>query len=414
MNTSEKILKESAEGLRAIESGQCSLDDFLDSIPADSGIRRTLSSILFTYYRNKAFIDALIAEYVKKKTDGFLLNIIRVALTQIFFQSGIAPESAVNIAVSVAKNQKDSYAGNFVNAVLRNCRRASLDEIRAGQTAASKLNMPEFLYELWLKEYGAEKLRDFAALTAKESAFSLRVVKDLAPEQMNSCGIEFLPGEAWANPFRFAKCGKAEELFRSGLIENASIYIQDMSTAAALSLLSGLKAEKIADICAAPGGKTLMLSELFPEADIIAFDRSEKRLKLAAENFERFGKKIKTVVADASGIRSKGAFDLVLADVPCTNTGVIRKRPDSVWRLSPKSLEETVVLQKKILEASSALLKENGVILYSTCSIEDAENGLLVRSFAAEHGFTVEKEILLLPSESHEGSYGALLRKSNA
>lgn len=411
MNVSEKILKESAEGLRLIESAQSSLDDFLDSIPAESAIRRTVSSILFTYYRNKAFIDKLIGEYVKKKTDAFLLNIIRAAVTQIFFQSGISPESAVNIAVSVAKTEKDSYAGNFVNAVLRNCRRADLDVIRAKQSPASRLNMPDFLYELWLKEYGEEKLRAFAVLTAEEADFSMRLVKDIAPDLMESCAIELLPEEDWSKPFRFAKCGKVEALFKSGLIENASIYIQDMSTSAALSLLSGLKPERIADICAAPGGKTLMLSELFPDSNIIAFDRSEKRLKLASENFERFGKNIKTVVSDASGIRSKASFDLVLADVPCSNTGVIRKRPDAVWRLSPGSLEETVLLQKKILQSASALLKDNGCILYSTCTIEDIENGRLVRDFASENGLELEKEILLLPSSFHEGSYGALLRK---
>ena len=130
-------------------------------------------------------------------------------------------------------------------------------------------------------------------------------------------------------------------------------------------------------------------------------------------NLRKAGVRARTVRADVvESPFSPESFDLILADVPCSNTGVMRRRPDSPWRFSARHLNELTVLQGKILDSLGALVKPGGVLIYSTCSIETEEDAMQVRSFLTRNAsFEMRTERLLLPSSSHDGAYAALLRK---
>jgi 16S rRNA (cytosine967-C5)-methyltransferase len=156
-----------------------------------------------------------------------------------------------------------------------------------------------------------------------------------------------------------------------------------------------------------------MLFDKYPDAVITAADKSEKRLAQMQENFQRLKVKANTVCADALTPEfEKETFDLVFIDAPCTNTGVMRRRPDAAWRFSGNRLEDTAKLQRKILNALAPLVRKGGILLYSTCSIEPEEDGLQVERFISEHPeFELEDSQLLLPDFMHDGAFAARLRK---
>ena len=166
------------------------------------------------------------------------------------------------------------------------------------------------------------------------------------------------------------------------------------------------------DLCAAPGGKSLMLGErLAGEGRLVAADRSERRQRQTAENFRRRGLDYQVTVADP--VELAGEFDVVLADVPCSNTGVYRRRPDVLWRFRPEELEKITALQRRILGEAARLTAPGGQLVYSTCSIEPEENPLQVEAFLKEHpGFERLCERQLLPSAEMDGAYACLLRRS--
>jgi 16S rRNA (cytosine967-C5)-methyltransferase len=155
-----------------------------------------------------------------------------------------------------------------------------------------------------------------------------------------------------------------------------------------------------------------MLSDVAGDAAvIIAADRSPERLALAAENFRRAGRRIETRVADAvEPPFPKESFDLVFADVPCSNTGVARRRPDAPWRFSINVLEKLEKLQRRILLASADLVAPGGAIVYSTCSVEPDEGLMQVEFLLAKRPeFRLEKSGMHLPCLAHDGAFAALI-----
>jgi len=188
--------------------------------------------------------------------------------------------------------------------------------------------------------------------------------------------------------------------------------VQDPAPAVAASLPDLEPVKSILDVCAAPGGKSLLLaSRMKPGTALVAADRSARRQEQTRQNFNCRGLDFAVIVAELGELT--GEYDLVLADVPCSNTGVFRRRPDALWRFRADALAETVALQRSILDAAAERVAPGGQLVYSTCSIEPEENAHQVEAFAAAHpDFSVETSELLLPSGGHDGAYACLLRRS--
>ena len=189
--------------------------------------------------------------------------------------------------------------------------------------------------------------------------------------------------------------------------------VQDESAQQAAELLAPQPGETVLDLCAAPGTKTTHLAELMRnEGRLIATDSSETRLKLVTQNAERLGLSIiETAAVTLEGTNiPAGPFDAILIDAPCSNTGVLGKRPDARWRIQPDDLEELSRIQLLLLLAASSRLKPGGRIVYSTCSIEPDENSSVVE--AACH-FRPKLKIVeqheLTPGQTSDGGFQCLL-----
>ncbi|HUV64457.1 MAG TPA: methyltransferase domain-containing protein, partial [Sedimentisphaerales bacterium] len=190
--------------------------------------------------------------------------------------------------------------------------------------------------------------------------------------------------------------------------------VQDITASGAVKLLDPQPGWTILDLCAAPGTKTTQLAEATGDsATIIATDIDSRRLEMVKENIARLGIKSVDVVPYRELLDSK--FDCVLLDVPCSNAGVLAKRVEARYRISPEGIRALVKIQAELLGTAALMLKPHGKICYSTCSIQKAENAELVRGFLRENpAFALESEDLTLPSAEgldHDGGYAAILVK---
>lgn len=398
---SAKILEEAVAGLAAVEAGEANLDDFLDFRLQYPELRRSISNLLFLCFRRKRFLEGWIGRLAARPPRPAVRRLLTAVLAQITFQTGIAPESAVNIAVGLVKHSGKLQEAKFVNAVLRR----ALEQPQP-VPEAPELVLPPVLFKRWRKRYSEAELAQLAAALLTQPEFTFRAERGFEPGEL---AAEAVPA---FGEFRFFRARSAARLLESSALRDGRIYIQDPATSLAPTLPDFNGVKSVLDLCAAPGGKSLMLGErLAGEGRLVAADRSERRQRQTAENFRRRGLDYQVTVADPAELT--GEFDVVLADVPCSNTGVYRRRPDVLWRFRPEELEKITALQRRILGEAARLTAPGGQLVYSTCSIEPEENPLQVEAFLKEHpGFERLCERQLLPSAETDGAYACLLRRS--
>ena len=390
MHDSGRILRGAAALIEAVTSKKAVLDEEMEKI--DPAFRRSIGHLVLTFFRRRKAVDALLQQRIQRPPLLAVQALLQSVVTQVFFQRAIAAESAVNIAVTEAKKYK---ADKFVNAVLRRIIAAGAE---FGDTPGDVL--PDQILKRWKKR---PELPRLAAAFLKGADFTFRLEKKWELQELQA---EALPSPA----FRFFK-GNAAEVLNSVPFKENHIYIQDPATSLVFKDLGLSGVRKALDVCAAPGGKTLMLAELLPAtARIVAADRSRNRQKLTRQNLERRGIKADVIVALPEEL--SGSYDLVLADVPCSNTGVFRRRPDALWNFSAAKMEELVKIQKTIMESACARVAPGGLLIYSTCSIEPEENALQVSGFLEKHpGFSLVSQQQLIPDLETDGAFAAVMRK---
>ena len=387
----DTIIRNAANCVLAVTDRHRSLDDALDACPVQ--VRRTVSHILFNYFRHRKFLDGLLAVRLKNPPRPPVYALLRAALTQAFFQHAIAPEAAVNIAVGAAPFNSTG----LVNAVLR-----GIVEKRYAVPNAPEEVLPDLLLAAWRRRFTPDELAEQTEVLLGEAPFAFRMLRDFPPPE----DAEALPG--WGD-FRFFSAPAPGTLLRSEAFRRGEIYIQDPATSLAPSLPDYTQVNSALDLCAAPGGKTLMLAErLRPGVKFVAADRSRKRQDRTRANCDKYN--IPAVVITAEPHELDESFDLVLADVPCGNSGVFRRRPDAMWRYSPERQKELAELQRSILDEAARLVLPGGQLVYSTCSIEPEENDDNVAAFLKDHAeFRLLKSRLLLPSHVNDGAFAALM-----
>jgi len=397
----EHILRESAEALKLIESRTATLDDILDGSHISQEWRRTVSSILFLYFRRKKWIDGLLNAKLTRFPSMAAMRIMKIACVQMLLQDKISVHSAVNVAVEAAKSDATLSEAKLVNAVLRNILR---DGPTMGDAPAAVL--PDWILQKWERIYSADELIALTRAFLTPADAVLRLCRDFpAP-----AGAEAVPG--WGG-FRFCRVNDIMAAVMSEEFAAGHYYVQDPATSLAVSLVDFERVERAVDVCAAPGGKAIMLAErLNPRALLTAADRSGIRNRRTMANFRRHG--IAAPVMTARPEEIKGKFDLVFLDVPCSNTGVLSKRPEARHRLQKDTSAKTAQIQKQILEKALELIRPEGTICYSTCSIAPEENSLLIKDFVTQHqNVKVIQEELTLPSPTMpdcDGGYFAVLK----
>ena len=368
--------------------------------PAD---RHFLQAILFGVLRHRRLLDHWIGKLREGRLDPDTRDILRVGLCQILIL-GSADHAAVNETVEAAK----ANVRGLVNAVLRraiNGRKQLLEEV-AELPPAVRHSHPDWLHNRWQAAFGKASALDLMEWN-NQPAETFFHLNPLAPAPAT------LPGSALPGVPGFYQL---DGPLPTALLASGAIYIQDPSTRHAVELLAPLPGERILDACAAPGGKALLIAAAHGGgAHLTCSDSNPKRLPRLTDNLNRLHAGDATVATHdwtqpAPAVWHR-AFDAILLDVPCSNTGVIRRRVDVRWRLQAPDIARLVHTQRRIIENALPCLKPGGRLVYSTCSIEPEENHSQIDAVLADHsGLRLAASRVALPFADHtDGAYAARL-----
>ncbi len=354
-----------------------------------------LKHLWFAFQRRRAAFDWILQQSCKK-VNPRVQPVLWWALTECYALQGLPAPVAVSIATEWTKQHRSQREASFVNGVLRNILRscpdsAALESRLSSAPPAVRLGLPGALYERWRQSFGPQGVEKLALLCQQPAAVTGRRRGSLAT----------------------VRCGKVMECCAENF-DPAQFYLQDSSTLLAPLLLNPQPGEAIADLCAAPGGKSLIIAErLQGKGQLTCRDRSPERLKQLHENLDGFPNVSIGACDGAAPDLPPASQDGVLLDVPCSNTGVLRRRPDVRWNFTTAGLRELMATQRAILDGAAGIVRPGGRIVYSTCSIEPDENIQQVQAFLQRHpDFTLAVSRQLLPTEFHDGAYAALLIRS--
>ncbi|MCC8953810.1 methyltransferase domain-containing protein [Bradyrhizobium sp. Pear77] len=348
------------------------LDDQLDGAGAHPGLKSLAD-------RDRALMRRLVSTILRKLgTLGHLLSrlldrgvptdapraqsALLIGAAQILWMD-VPDHAAVDLSVRLVQSDRRAakYAG-LVNAVLRRCAREGqglIDEI-----SPQTLDLPQWMLARWNAHYGEATARDMALALGHEPSLDLTVKSD-APKWASRLHGEILP----TGTVRTLLQGSVTML--PGFAEG-QWWVQDAAAALPVRLFGDIKDKRVADLCAAPGGKTAQLA--LAGAQVTAVDRSPARVARLRDNLTRLALQAETVVADAAEWSAAAeSFDGILVDAPCTSTGTIRRHPDVAWLRQEGDIAALTALQKRLLHKATNLLKPGGTLVYCTCSLEPEE-----------------------------------------
>jgi 16S rRNA (cytosine967-C5)-methyltransferase len=338
--------------------------------------RALARAIVATSLRRRGEIDRVLDTFLERGMPdkaGKLYPILLSGAAQLLFLK-TPPHAAIDLAVRLA--QWDSRARRYdklVNAVLR--RVAKEGEAIASSLDAPRVNTPDWLWARWVARYGEDRAHAVVAANFIEPPLNLTVKSD--PQHW---GVE-MSGRVLPNgSVRLRPKGRIEAL--PGF-EQGAWWVQDVAASLPAHLMGGVAGKRVADLCAAPGGKTAQLA--LAGASVVAVDISKTRLKMLAANLARLGLAATAVAADAVTWSPDERFDAVLLDAPCSSTGTIRRHPDIPYLKSPKDIEALTALQARLLDNAAALLKPGGTLVYSTCSLELEEGEAQIATLLARN-----------------------------
>lgn len=307
-----------------------------------------------------------------------------VGAAQILFLD-IADHAAVDLSVQlVQEDRRGARYSGLVNALLRRVAREGERVLQTLDVVA--LDAPAWLLARWTKAYGKQTARAIVAIHRAEPPLDLMVKRE--PDAWaRRLGGEVVLSDA----VRLAAHGPVSQL--AGYAEGAW-WVQDAAAGLPARFFGDVRGKRVADLCAAPGGKTAQLAHA--GAVVTAVDRSEARLRRLKDNLARLQLAAELALADAA-TWSAGPFDAVLLDAPCSSTGTIRRRPDIPWLKSEVDLAPLAALQQRLLDNAVALLRPGGALVYCTCSLEPEEGEQQIASLLRRDGRL--QRIPLAPAE---------------
>lgn len=324
--------------------------------------------------RHLGEIDALTAHHLHRPLpEGAKRprHALRIGAAQLLFTE-VPAHAAVGETVDTLTGRDQRFRG-VVNSVLRRISETGLGPL--GAYDAGEVNTPDWLWRSWCKAYGAETAGRIAAAHLSPPPLDLGVKADAAG-WAERLGAHLLPG----GTLRLDDPAAVSEL--PGYDEGAW-WVQDAAAALPVRLLGQLKGLRVADLCAAPGGKTAQLAAA--GARVTAVDRSEKRLERLRDNLARLGLEAECVAADVVAWRPAEPFDAVLLDAPCSSTGTVRRHPDVAHLKTPADVTRLAALQDRLLAAAADMVRPAGRLVYCTCSLQPAEGELRVAAFLDRH-----------------------------
>ena len=439
--------------LRVLEEHRVSgmwVSDLLDRVFRESRLpaneRGLATELACGVIRRQGTLDAILKTLVARPSDQVevaLWTILRLGVYQIMMLDGIPPHAAVHETVELCKRAGRMRWSGFVNGVLRGATRLATDQFTSEPSAdavpvgmnrhrkltkpvffepnsdlpaylAGAFSMPLWLMERWVKRFDSAELIRICSWFNSSPPLLIRA------NTLRSSVEEVL--QAFQAGGVIAKIVDGTE---SILVEGVSrvdqlpgydegwFAVQDFSASQAAIRLAPKPGQSVWDVCAAPGGKSSHLAAIMQnQGEVLATDIRSDRLEFVTENANRLGATIvRTQLVDEEGFRlPPGPFDAILVDVPCSNTGVLGKRPEARWRIMPDGIDTLTHVQANLLGRALERLVPGGKLLYSTCSIEPAENQQIVQQVLKYFPKAkLVEEIQYIPGKPGDGAYQALI-----
>ena len=362
-------------------------------------LRDVLSKYQYLEKRERAFItrvtegtlehmieiDYILDQFSKikvKKMKPVIRAILRSAVYQLKYMDSVPDRAVCNEAVKLAVRKGFSGLRGYVNGVLRSVARG-VDGVQYPKETMEELSVryscPKWILDLWGGTYDAEVIGKMLNDFQQEKPVTIRCclnrgTPEELKERLEAEGVTVVQHPYLSYAFQISGYDHLSELaaFQEGLFT-----VQDISSMLVAEIASPKAGAQVIDVCAAPGGKALHVAEKLSDGHVEARDLTESKVELIRENIERTGlTNISAVCRDASvpDQESVGNADLVIADLPCSGLGVIGKKPDLKYRASPDGIDSLIRLQRKILSCVQSYVKPGGTLVYSTCTVNPAEN----------------------------------------
>ncbi|MBR6411759.1 MAG: RsmB/NOP family class I SAM-dependent RNA methyltransferase [Alphaproteobacteria bacterium] len=383
-------------------------NDFAEYADSDRNFIRLL---ILTTLRRLGQIDGVLAKLLKRplpKKQQTVRQILRLGIAQALFLK-TPPYAVVNTSVALTKKFHFDGLSGLVNAVLRGFFRMK-DPLKGLKNPM--INLPEWISESWQKAYGAQKAKEMAEAVLSEPPLDISV-----PENP----------EAWARKWKgivLPTSGVRVPVSAPDLLEGfqeSGCWVQNAAAAIPAQLFTDVRGKRVADLCAAPGGKTAQLAHR--GAEVVAFDISENRVQRLKENMKRLGLNIEVWIADILSLTEEECFDAVLLDAPCSATGTLARHPEIKYHRSADDVARLAEMQKELLLKAIGLVKKGGEIVFSTCSLDPKEGDEVIQSVLGEaevvkpqanrlkEFITPFGSLRILPLNGFDGFYACLIRK---
>jgi len=415
----DQARKKALEVLTRWEKRGSTMDPLFDAFVMEDPLLTDLDkafvrAVVYGVLRWRGRLDWIIAAYSRIKPSRLeraILAILRMGTYQILFMDRVPAPAAVDESVKLAKGLRKKEATAFVNGILRGIaegrKEIAYPDLRTDPIAyiAAFHSHPAWLVQRWVDQRGVEETislcqanNQFRPLTVRVN--TLKGSREEVIQELHNEGIE-------AFPTPFSPVGISIEappaLTSWGPLQQGWLQVQDEAAQLVSLILAPKPGERILDLCAAPGGKTTHLAELMQDqGEIVAVDLSPVKLQRLQENCRRLGIAIvKSLAQDATAPLPfpPGSFDCCLVDAPCTGLGTLRRHPEGKWRITEKDILRLQEIQGQILRQAAPLVKQGGVLVYSTCTLTQEENEGVIEAFLSEqNGFRLEDASPLLPA----------------
>ena len=396
------------------------LDVFHSANPSAAD-RRLLHEIVYGVLRRSFSLEADVSRFISRKPDDWVRLALLVGAYQLRHMR-VPDHAAVSETVNAVKASKFGRASGMINAVLR---KIIAKPPPAKLKPHQRSELPQWLYRAWRDAYGAEAVEGFCTCAQKPPLLTLAMLHEGRNDwigRADAQGLDARAGEL--SPQAVILPGGTNPVDLPGFGEGEFIVMDQSAQLAALALQHA--SGRILDMCAAPGGKSILLHAASSGAQITAVELSAARLPVLLENLERTNATdIRLVQSDAACLpMADNSFDAVLLDAPCSASGILRRHPDAKFLHSPEDIARHTVLQGNLLREAVRAVRPGGRIVYAVCSIHAAENEEVIAPLLSEKALVADSlpamlqpfecgpgMTRLLPGEDHDGFFIASLRK---
>jgi len=374
----------------------------------DSGL---LTEITYGTLQHKMTLDYYLEPFIKGKLDDWVRQLLRLSLYQIHYLDRIPNHAAVNEAVEIAKKRSHKGTAGLVNGILRSILREgvrSTDEIKDPiERLSIASSHPLWLIKRWVEQFGFEKTEKMAYENNTPPTQTIRVnlsrtTVDEVIDMLEDEGIISHKSEVLPECLHIEK----GQVAKTRAFQYGFVSIQDESSMIPTHALRVNPGHRVLDMCAAPGGKSMHIAEqLKGEGSLVSVDLHPHKVTLISEQATRLGiENIETRTMDSRKLTDEyeeESFDRILVDAPCSGLGVIRRKPDIKYTKKEEDFASLQTIQLRLLDEAAKLIKPNGLIVYSTCTIDETENRGTVQAFLENHPEIVLDKLSDLPNTFH-------------